>query len=173
MQKYFNRITTILVFGVAAVVFGVFLLWPMFQEFSRIEQELNQYTDALLNKEKYVFDLARLASRLDARQEAVQKIETAIPDETSIPALFDLIQKMNINSGLVLTSISASVAEEGFADSDLVVTTVSLESIGSYDALKEFISQVRKSVQLLEITSISFETTIAKSEEGAAVIQSS
>ena len=46
-----------------------------------------------------------------------------------------------------------------------MVTAVSIVASGSYDALKEFISQIRESVQLLEITSISFTSPGAEDQE--------
>jgi len=156
MRKYFNRVIITIFLGLGAVVMGVFLLWPMVQEFSRVERELEQYTVALSGKEKYVSKLAMLAQQLDTKKEAIQKIETAIPDNTSIPALFDLLQKMGISSGLVVTEIGTSVKEDDPIESNLVTTTVSLQAIGSYNTLKTFIAQAKSSAQLLEITSISF-----------------
>ena len=166
MKKYFNKITIVILLTVGAVVMGIFLLWPMFQELSRVERELEQYNMALTGREKYVSDLAILGQRLDTKREAIRKIEAAIPDNTSIPALFDLLQNISINSGLVLTSITDSVGEEIFPDSDLAVTSVSLQTTGSYSALKEFLSQLRRSVQLLEVVAISFDST--KDEEQLA-----
>lgn len=156
MIKYFNRVTIVIFLGLGAVIMGVFLLWPMVQEFSRVERELEQYTVALSGKEKYVSDLAILAQRLDTKKEAIQKIETAIPDSASIPALFDLLQNISSSSGLILTEIETSVKKDDLVESNFVTTTVSLQAIGSYDTLKAFIAQAKSSAQLLEITSISF-----------------
>ena len=135
---------------------GVFSLWPMFQELSRIEHKLEQYNMALAGREKYVSDLAVLGQRLDTKREAIRKIETAIPDNTSIPALFDLLQKISSSSGLIVTEMTSSPRGSNLANSDIVVTEISLETIGTYDTLKAFIAQVKSSAQLLEITSISF-----------------
>ena len=157
MEKYFNKITAIILLAVGTLLIGVFLLWPMLQEFSRVEHELEQYNTALAGREKYVSDLIVLAQQLDAREEAIQKIETAIPRNTSIPALFHLLQNIGISSGLIVTEITSFPSKNDPVNLDVVVTKISLRAIGTYDTLKAFIVQARSSAQLLEITSISFD----------------
>ena len=66
MKKYFNKTTTAILLLLGAVLIGVFLLWPMLQEFLRVEHELEQYNIALVGREKYVSNLVILARQLDA-----------------------------------------------------------------------------------------------------------
>ena len=102
MKKYFNKTTTAILLLLGAVLIGVFLLWPMLQEFLRVEHELEQYNIALVGREKYVSNLVILARQLDAREEAIRKIEAAIPDNTSIPwpARLDVMDSAYWISGL-------------------------------------------------------------------------
>lgn len=155
MKKYFNKTTTAILLMVGAALIGFFLLWPMLQEFLRVENELEQYDIALTGREKYVSNLAILAQGLDTKKEAIRKIEAAIPDNTSIPALFNLLQNISSNSGLIVTEITSSLKESNVANLDIVVTEISLEAIGTYNTLKAFIAQTKSSARLLEITSIS------------------
>ena len=159
MKKYFNKTTTAILLLLGAVLIGVFLLWPMLQEFLRVEHELEQYNIALVGREKYVSNLVILARQLDAREEAIRKIEAAIPDNTSIPVLFDLLQNISISSGFIVTKMTSSPKESNLVNLDIVVTKISLEAIGTYDALKTFIAQTRSSARLFEVTSISFDSS--------------
>ncbi|MCH7605021.1 type 4a pilus biogenesis protein PilO [Patescibacteria group bacterium] len=140
----------------ASVIIGVVILWPMYQEFMVLQQNIESKRAILDEKESYIDKLVILERELKNYSAEVEKIDAAIPETRGIPALFHFIQGMTSTSGLVLRSIGASEIKDAFPNSDIVVTLVSIQTNGSYAALKEFLKQARVSAEMVEITSLSF-----------------
>jgi len=153
---HINRTTIGVMLIGTSVIVGAIVLWPMYQGFMVLQQDIERKRVTLDEKESYIEKLATLESELKNYSAEVEKINAAIPESRGIPALFHFIQGMTSTSGLVLRSIEAPKIEVAFPNSDIVVTSVSIDTSGSYAALKEFLRQARASAEMIEITSLSF-----------------
>lgn len=148
-----------------SLVIGGTLVYPNYQDLTELKVDINLKQSELVNKTRRVSELARLKEQLDRHTIELERIDAAIPQDAEIPTLFNFIQNISATSGLVLRFISAAETEGRFENSDLVVVSISISVTGSYDALKEYISQIEKSPRILEIQSVAFSSLLSEDEQ--------
>jgi len=126
--------------------------------------------DALQNRTMYLISLIKLKREYEAIEKAEkEKVNLILPDEEDIPELFLMLDIIAKESGLRLTSISATEKikqtgkseeglEENFSLNQLGVLDVTLSlSGGSYNKFKIFLDKVERNIRLLDIKLIGFE----------------
>ena len=147
-----------------SVLVIVFLLWPNFQTFSALQSQLQERELELKNLEAYFNQLELLKEEI-ASQPAEKKtlIEQSLPDEPSLPSLYEALSQTASQSGLVLRSINSSVAvvpSEQVAEQTLQFRTIEvvMETEGTYEALKEFLVSTRTLPRLLSVKALKFDS---------------
>ena len=155
----------------ALVIVGaltVLVLWPNFQEFNIIQKSIEAAEIELEGKQNYILKLDELKVKLDENQESLAKVETALPDDPTVSSLSlsDYLQKVASQSGLILSEAKPfSVAEEKDS-AGLRAISFDLKVSGSYPSFKEFLLTLEKSARLIEVKTVSFETsTVGSSDE--------
>jgi len=139
----------------SALLFFLFIS-PKKTSLSILNSELSQKRQEFETSDKYFQEVLKTSEKLKNYQEEISKIDSALPDDPSIPSLFNFLQKSSSQSGLLLENIgSISVKEEG----KLKKWTTTLKLKGGYSSLKNFISILEKSARLIKVekTSISSE----------------
>ena len=153
-----------IVFIALALIFGTIFVLPNYQELDLLWQNIKKQEEEIANRKEYFQALRNTAEELKNYQEQLAKIDSALPPDADLPALFDFLQKTASQSGLFLRSISYSHGGASSGIEGLKETTVSLALSGSYSSLKEFISDyLEVTSRLIEVESISFS---ASPEEG-------
>jgi Tfp pilus assembly protein PilO len=140
------------------VIFGVILLWPKFQELKMIEKNIAEKKEELQYQENYFSNLREIKSKLEEYQAEVTKINSALPDDSSLPSLFNFLQKTSSQSGLVLKGVSPFAVVVSKENPDIKETQFSLQVSGSYSSFKNFLSTLEKSARLIEVENISFSS---------------
>jgi len=146
---------------------GYFLCWPKYQEFKGKKVEIETKDEEIGLKEEYLSNLEILSEKLSTYEEQLSKIDSALPEDPSVAALFNFFQKTSSENGLILTDIDVS---ELFSSGDsaqdqessgerIQKMSFSLSVGGSYSAFKNFLSAVYKNSRLIEIKSISFSSS--------------
>jgi Tfp pilus assembly protein PilO len=142
-----------------ALIFGIFFVLPKYQELDILWQKIERREEELAKRKEYFQELQNTAEELKNYPEQLAKINSALPADPDLPALFDFIQKAASQSGLFLKSISHSAAQPSSEIEGLKETSVSLALSGSYSSLKEFISNyLEVTSRLIETESISFSS---------------
>ncbi|MBI4217423.1 MAG: type 4a pilus biogenesis protein PilO [Parcubacteria group bacterium] len=138
----------------------VFLLWPNFQTFSALRNQLQERELELKNLEAYFNQLKQLQEEIASQPaEKLTLIEQSLPDEPSLPSLYEVLSQTASHSGLALRSINSFVgvaapeAEQGFRTIE-----VAMEMEGTYEALKEFLLSTRTLPRLLSIKDLKFDS---------------
>lgn len=145
---------------------GYFLCWPKYQEFKGKKVEIETKNEEIRKKEEYLLNLGILSDKLSTYKEQLSKIDSALPKDPSVAALFNFLQKTSSESGLILTDIdvsglfpledSAQVQESSGGRIQKMSFSVSVN--GSYSAFKNFLSVVYRNSRLIEVKSISFSS---------------
>ena len=149
-----------IVFIALALIFGTIFVLPNYQELDLLWQSIKRQEEEIAKRKEYFQDLRNTAEELKNYQEQLAKIDSALPPDTDLPALFDFLQKTASQSGLFLKSISHSAAQPSSEITGPEETTVSLSLSGSYPSLKEFISDyLEVTSRLIEVESISFSSS--------------
>lgn len=154
-----NKSVIIIVFISLALIFGAIFVLPKYQELDLLWQGIEREEESLAKRKEYLQDLRNTAEELKNYQDQVAKINSALPSDPDLPALFDFLQKAASQSGLYLKSISHSATQSSSEIEGLEETSVSLDLSGSYLSLKEFISNyLEVTSRLIETESVSFSS---------------
>ncbi len=138
------------------LILGVGFLWPKFQDLREVQKNIKEKGEQLQSNEEYFSNLEEIKINLEEYQGELSKISSALPDDPSLPSLFDFLQKASSQSGLVLKGISPftiSSLEEFPAFKEI---QFGLEIAGSYSSFKNFLSILEESARMIEVENISF-----------------
>ena len=153
-----------IIFIALALIFGVVFVLPKYQELDVLWQKIDRQEEEVAKRKEYLQSLRKIAEELNNYQEQLDKINSALPSDSDLPALFDFLQRAASQSGLFLRSVSHSDSQPSSEIEGLEETSASLELSGSYSSLKEFLSNyLEVTSRLIELESISFSSDL---EEG-------
>lgn len=147
---------------VISLFVGIFLLWPNLQTFFALRSQLQERQLELKNLEAYFSQLQLLRDKI-ANQDTkkITLVEQSLPDEPSLPSLYEALSQKVGESGLVLRSINSVVGEipsEGVVEETQKFRTIDviMEMEGAYESFKEFIMKTRELPRLLTIKDLEF-----------------
>jgi len=158
-----NKSIIIIVSFSLVLIFGIVSVWPKYQNLRYLEQEIEMKEKEISRREERIEELERMTEELKNYQNQLAKIDSALPPEADLPALFDFLQKASSQSGLVLKSISHLDPKPSPDFAQLKESEVSLTVSGVYASFKNFLSVLEVTARLIEAQSISFSSM---SEEG-------
>lgn len=153
-----SRPIIIIIFLSLTLALGIGQIWPKYQELKFLEQRNKEKRTEIETKEKYIQGLKKMAEELKNYQVQLAKIDSALPSEPGLAALFNFFQKVSSQQGLVLTQVSPFLFQTHPEIKNLKETEVSVAFSGSYPSFKNFLSVLEKSARLIEVESISFLT---------------
>ena len=156
-----SRQITIAIFLLTALILGIFLVWPKYQDLQNLNSQIRQKQSELKSQGEYFLKLEEISQRLEDQKEILAKIDSALPGRPSLPALFDFLQKTSSQSGLVLKEIGFG-SQPILGQEMIKEIQIPLVLSGSYPAFKDFLKKIEKSARILEVNSVSFSSLSAK-----------
>ena len=170
MEK--KLLIAIILFGLSFVI-GLVFCFPKFQEMRVAQKQLESKEIELEQKKAYFEEIDILSEKLKQYPDELAIIDFSLPDDFSLPFLFDFFEKIVSRNGLFLTNISQSsgsqsssrssrssaeteIFEETESDNNLKESRTILSLSGSYSAFKNFLYSVEKSARLIEVKNTSF-----------------
>jgi len=149
-----------------------FLVSPEYQKFKTLQAELG-IKKAEYNAEfDYYSAIAQSYNKLIAYSKDIKKIDSALPSSPSLGKLIYNLQDQTEKSGLILKSLFLTKGLNSTTKEGVKEIAFSLNLIGNYSALENFISALEKSSKLFEITNISFGAGDMSSSEAQFQTQS-
>ena len=164
----------------AVLTIGIFLILPKYQELKAFKIKIDEKRDELQYKEEYFSDLQETSDRLKDYKEELEKIESALPDNPSLPSFFNFLQKATSQNGLILKNLGSfsivlpsissvkKTVEEKATEKNVKETekkipkvkkiSLAIEVSGSYSSFKNFLESLEKSARLIEVENISFSS---------------
>lgn len=153
-----NKQTIIIVAFLLSSVFGIGLVFPQYQTFKLLQKEVGARQAELQSKEEYFSNLKKISDELKGYEAQISKIDSILPSDPGLPALFNFIQNASSQAGVILKGISPSGTRISQAFEGIQETELSLILFGSYSSFKNFLSILEKTSRLIEIKSISFSS---------------
>lgn len=161
-----SRLTIIIIiFLIASLFLGVIFVWPEHKTLQVIRLDIEQRQSELSSKSEYYSQIKSIFAELDAYQAQLSKISSAIPEELSLPGLFNYLQQTSTQTGLVLEDITFFTGGKTLEEPEkkeglrmIKKINIGLELSGSYSSLKEFLSAIEKSARLFEVKMINFSS---------------
>ena len=162
-----NLSIIVLIILILSIAIGGYLLWlPKYQEFGNKKEELETKDERIKEREEHFVNLGKLSERLLGYKEEISKIETALPAEPSVAALFEFLKKTSFENGLFVkdTNIgelySSSPKSPESPAERIQKMPFSVSFIGSYSSFKDFLSFIYQNSRLIEVKSIKFSSPL-------------
>jgi len=142
------------------VLFFCYILWPKYTAWQTLGEGIKQRELSLKQSKEYLFNLQRTSGILEDYKEELGKIDSALPEKSSLPHLLHFFQKKVSENGLLLSDINqqtqsqAIEPEEGMAVG-LKETYIGINAIGSVSSFENFLKTIEESARLVEVENIS------------------
>lgn len=157
------------IFSLLAILGLLFLVWPKYQQLNKLKAEEKIRLIQSQKREEYFSNLRQISSQLGKYQEALEKVDEAIPQNFQGAKLLNFLSKSSQESGLLLTGIGSinqakltqknKEGKEIISETQIKETSLSLKASGSYPSLKNFLNLLEKSARLIEVENISFSSS--------------
>lgn len=143
----------------AVLLLAIFLVWPEYQNFRKLQADLGEKKAQYLAEFDYYAEITKKYFELQNRQNDLKKIDDALPSDPDLGKIIYYLQKTSSESGMLvkdlfLASQSSAVDNTGPVK-DL---SFSMDLIGSYSALGQFLSAIERSDRIFEVASITFSS---------------
>jgi len=140
-----------------------FLVVPEYNTFGRLQTDLGEKTAEFNAEFDYYAAIAKTYSELQGHQDDIKKIDDALPTASQNPTLGNtiyFIQESAKENGLMIKDLFLSQSSSGNAGSNVSSSVkdliFSINLLGSYSSLENFISSLEKSSRIFEIINVSF-----------------
>ena len=158
IKKYLPIILILVIIGCG--VAGYFLVWPKYQELDNLKKEFEIKDEQLKEKQSYNSELDILAESIKQHSEEIAKIDTALPLQPSIAALYYFIKELDSKTGLNFENINISSL---FTSKATASTTESYYNMpfsvsmsGNYSEFKDFLEGLYLSSRIVEVQDLEF-----------------
>ncbi len=155
-----NKLIIIVGIVVLALVLGLLLLWPKYQQWQTLRLNIQQREAELQSKQGYYAQVRVASSTLAEYAEPFAKIASALPDDPSLPPLLNFFQSTAAQTGLLLEKVNlggvTSSPQNPNAPKEVRVT---IQLRGSYQSLKDFVATLESSARMIEIEKLSFASS--------------
>ena len=151
----------LILFAILLLVF--FLVVPEYKTFRRLQIELAEKTAEFNAEHEYYAEIDRTYFDLQAHKEDIQKIDDALPKDPTLGKLVYFLQDSAKTNGLAIKDLflskSSAVSAKANISNNVKDLVFSMDLMGSYPALGNFIGFLEKSSRIFEIINISFGST--------------
>ncbi len=146
-----NRLFVIIGCLALALVLGLTLTWPKYQNLRVCRSNIEVKEAELQSKEEYFNQVKEISQEFEDYADALAKIASALPDNPSLPSLFDFLQTSASQTGLVLEKIELVGLAEGKIQVDCRLA-------GQYPDFKNFLIALENSARMVEVEEVNFES---------------
>jgi Tfp pilus assembly protein PilO len=159
-----NLMIIIAICSIGGIIFGARLLFPKFQEFQTINKAIEVQKKDLENKQQYIVKLKDVEAQVKEYQSEIAKIDIALPNEPSVPSIFDFLQKVISQSGLVASGMGGFSVTDSVNYPGLKEINMTFSVAGSYESFKNFINILERSSRMIDVGLISFSGSAVDQE---------
>jgi Tfp pilus assembly protein PilO len=143
-----------------------FLVVPEYNTFTNLRTELGEKKAEYNAEFDYYNAIAATYFTLQSRQEDVNKVDSALPQNSDIGEVVYYLQKNAKDNGLIVKDLflsKSSLAVSNSNSGNNITNSVgdmifSVDLFGDYASLENFIISLEKSSRIFEIASISFNS---------------
>ncbi len=166
MSRNYLEAFTILIITFAL---GFFLVLPKYQESQDTKRQVEEKKNEIKNRAEYYAGLDAIMADLEYYQENMQKVDTAIPDNSDVAAMMNFAQAAAMQAGLAVKGIehsgAAAVPASVSGEPVLGKYVVSIQLAGGYGNFKNFLSIIERSTRLIAVESAGVRADQEKEED--------
>jgi Tfp pilus assembly protein PilO len=151
-----NRSFSIIINFLIILIVSYYWIFPQYKEVRGVSQELNNKRNELKQKEDYFSKIEKTIEALEAYERELTKIQAALPKEPFLPSLLNIIERTATENGLLIKELGEFKIND--FDRSLKEINLKIAMVGSYPALKNFLSALERNARFIKVTNISFTT---------------
>jgi len=144
-----------------------FLVVPEYNTFTTLQTQLGEKRAEFNAEFDYYAQIAKTHNDLQAHQDDLKKIDNALPENPVFGTLVYFIQETAKENGLIIKDLFLSQSSPTNLQTNAANTAVkkvkdtvfSIDLLGGYASLENFIISLEKSSRIFEVTNISFNST--------------
>ena len=145
---------------IAVIIFIIILLMyffvvPKYYEFRNLQMKLGKAEAEYNGKFAYYSEVSRIFRELEDRKEALDKIDNAIPQKPQLADLVYFFQQKGAESGLIVEDMLLTKVSAAATSDDVKEIVFSLDVLGNYQCLKNFLYLMENSSRLFEMGGVS------------------
>lgn len=152
MKQYFITIANFLLCFVVLISLAL----PQYQDLQSRKLELDQKKADLKSQADYWQNLKFLDEELKKYEAGLEKINSSLPLDPSLPALLGFFQKTASQENLVLKKAELGLTTLVRENPLIKKRAVFFEITGTYPSFRKFMIRVEKSSRLIQTESLSF-----------------
>lgn len=148
---------------IAIIVVGYLFVWPLYGKYIEIKGVFDIKDEEVKARQEYLPKLEAISQRLSEHSNEIVIVNSAIPSDVSIAALFDYFEKMTAQSGLILKNVdgsklfdSSSAGETGEFSKNISKMPFSATLTGEYDSFKNFLRDIYLSSRMINVNLVDF-----------------
>ena len=148
-----------------AVAIGVYFILPKYEDFNNLKEKVEGKKQELEEKKVYFSNLEKIFQKAKEKEESLNKIKQALPQEVSLSSLLSFFQKEASENGLAVVNIApsesssqkkqAGTGEESEEEERIKESYFQVGVEGSLENFSSFLSNLENSSRLLEVENIS------------------
>ena len=144
------------------LLLAFFLVVPEYRLFRGLQVDLAEKTAEFNAEHDYYSEINKTYFDLQNHQDDIKKIDDALPQDPNLGRLIYFFQKTASENGMMIKDLflskssSANPANNASTASNVKDIAFSIDLIGDYSSLGNFIIALEKSARLFEVTNISF-----------------
>lgn len=159
-----DRPISIAVILFAILLLAFFFVIPEYNNFKALQLDLGKKTAEYAAKFGYYDAIDKTYSQLQEHKDDIKKVDSALPENPALGGVVYFLQQTAKENGLVvknlfLSRLSANnnqVVSSGEKAKTVKDIIFSLELLGNYPSLQNFITSIESSSRIFEVTNISF-----------------
>ncbi|MDP2926688.1 MAG: type 4a pilus biogenesis protein PilO [bacterium] len=152
MKQYFITIANFLLCFVVLISLAL----PQYQDLQSSKLELAQKKANLKSQEDYWQNLVALDLELKKYEAALEKVNSSLPLDPSLPALLGFSQKTASQENLVLRHVELGLTTLVTENPPIKKKAIFFEMAGTYPSFRQFMASLEKSSRLIQTESLSF-----------------
>lgn len=151
--------------AIAVIVFIIILLMyffvvPKYFEFKQIQINFSKAQAEYNGKFAYYSEVSRIFTEIENRKDSFEKIDNALPAKSHLADLMYFLQQKGTEAGLIVKSITLTKVGAKTPDNQIKDISFSVDILGTYTSLKNFLSILENSSRLFEVGNIAFGSQI-------------
>ena len=153
-----DRTITIALIILAIILLVIFVVMPEYTTFGALQTQLAEKKAQFNAEHDYYAAIAKTYDDLQVHKDDIKKIDDALPTDPDLGRIVYYLQQNATSNGMIIKNLflsKSSPAKAGAVNSvgDMVF---SVDLLGQYPSLEQFIISLEKSSRIFEVTNISF-----------------
>ncbi|MBU3942746.1 type 4a pilus biogenesis protein PilO [Patescibacteria group bacterium] len=163
-KKYILAILILIIVGLGSA--GYFLVYPKYQDYKAVKTEFEFKDEEMRAKENYLPKLESISEKLTEVSNKINIIESALPSNPSIAALYEYLKIMIPENGMIVNKINIEglFSESEESQEKVKEMLFSVEVAGSYESFKLLLSELYLISRIIKVDS--FKLSSSESEAG-------